>query len=133
MCCNSFTSVSLDPPLVSFCVTCRSTTWRHIRSNETFCVNVLASDQEALARRFAGWGRDRFADVPWSENPHGPVLQGALAWIDAELVAQHEAGDHVIVIGRVVQVVANASGTPLIFHGGAYGSFVPRRLPHLRR
>ncbi len=123
---NSFTSVSLSPALVAFCVGVRSGSWPKLRTAGAFCINILAEDQEALSRAFAGHGADRFTGVGWRPAPSGaPVLSGALAWIDCALEAEHEAGDHVIVVGRVSELDLAQEGKPLVFYRGGYGRFEP--------
>ncbi len=121
---NSFTSVSLDPPLVAFCVTRTSTTWPRIRATGRFTVNILSADQEAVSRRFASAGADRFEGIGWHSSPAGsPVVEGALAWIDATVEAEYEAGDHVMVIGEVAGLEVAHEGPPLVFYRGGYGRF----------
>ena len=123
---NSFTSVSLEPPLVAFCVARGSKTWPLLRDSGTFCVNVLAEDQEALSRTFASPGHDRFLGVGWRPAPSGaPVLAGVLAWIDCTVEAEYEAGDHLIVVGRVGELDLVQEGRPLVFYRGGYGRFEP--------
>lgn len=123
---NSFTSVSLHPPLVAFCVARESSTWPAIRDTGSFCVNVLAENQEHLSRVFATRGADKFAGVGWEPGPSGaPVLSGALAWIDCALEAEHDGGDHLIVVGRVRNLEVVGDGRPLIFYRGGYGHFEP--------
>ena len=123
---NSFTSVSLVPAFVAFCVGVTSTTWPKLRAADVFCVNILAEDQETLSRAFAGHGPDRFRGVGWRPAPSGaPVLAGVLAWIDCKVEAEHEAGDHLIVIGRVTELELVREGRPLIFYRGGYGRFEP--------
>lgn len=122
---GSFTSVSLDPALVAFLPIRDSGTYQRIRSIGKFCVNVLGSDQDELCRLFARRGADKFADVGWSPAGSGaPVLDGAIAWIDCELSATYEAGDHDIVIGAV-QYLSSAEqpSPPLLFFQGGYGRF----------
>jgi len=121
---NSFTSVSLEPALVAFCVGVRSSSWPRLRGAGAFCINILGEEQEMLSRTFAGHGTDRFAGVGWKPAPSGsPVLAGVVAWIDCEVHAEHEAGDHVIVVGRVVDLELAAEGRPLVFYRGGYGRF----------
>ncbi len=121
---NSFTSVSLAPELVAFCVGVGSSTWPGLRTAGSFCVNVLAEDQEALSRAFAAHGPDRFQGVGWRPAPSGaPVLAGALAWVDCTVEAEHPAGDHLIVVGRVHALDVEHEGRPLIFYRGGYGRF----------
>jgi 3-hydroxy-9,10-secoandrosta-1,3,5(10)-triene-9,17-dione monooxygenase reductase component len=123
---NSFTSVSLDPPFVAFCVSRQSSTWPVIRDTGSFCVNVLAENQEHLSRVFATRGADKFSGVGWEPGPSGaPVLSGALAWIDCALEAEHDGGDHLIVVGRVRNLEVVGDGRPLSFSRGGYGHFEP--------
>ncbi len=123
---NSFTSVSIDPPLVAFCVGRTSTTWPRIRATGRFTVNILSADQEEVSRRFASTtsGSDRFEGIGWHPSPAGsPVVEGALGWIDATVEAEHVAGDHVLVIGRVTGMEVAREGAPLVFYRGGYGRF----------
>ena len=121
---NSFTSVSLEPPLVAFCAAHESTTWPRIRAARRFCVNVLAEDQEDVCRVFAAKGADRFGQIGWRPAPSGaPVLADALAWIDCVIDAEHDAGDHVIVVGHVLELAVEREGKPLLFFRGGYGRF----------
>jgi 3-hydroxy-9,10-secoandrosta-1,3,5(10)-triene-9,17-dione monooxygenase reductase component len=119
---NAFTSVSLDPPLVLVCPARISETWPLIRASGAFAVNFLAEHQEELSRRFGARGIDRFADAGWHTRTTGsPVLPDALAYVDCLIEAEHEAGDHQIVVGRVVELGRLAEGRPLIFWRGSYG------------
>lgn len=121
---NSFTSVSLDPPLVGFCAAKGSSTWPRIRATGEFTVNVLAEHQEPISRVFAARGRDKFRGLSWSPAPSGaPILDGVLAWVDCVVEAEHDAGDHVLVIGRVRDLDVADEGNPLIFYRGGYGRF----------
>ena len=123
---NSFTSVSLEPALVAFCVAKASRTWPKLRSAGTFCVNILAEDQEALSRAFAGRPPDRFLGVGWRPGRSGaPILADVLAWIECAIDAEHDAGDHVIVVGRVRELDVGHEGRPLVFYRGGYGRFEP--------
>lgn len=118
---GSFFSVSLEPPLVGFCVANRSTSWPGIRATGQFCANVLAADQEAICRSFASSGGDKFDGIGWRTSTLGsPVLSGALAWIDCEIDAEHDAGDHSIVVGRVRDLEIGREGHPLVFFRGGY-------------
>jgi 3-hydroxy-9,10-secoandrosta-1,3,5(10)-triene-9,17-dione monooxygenase reductase component len=121
---NSFTSVSLDPPLVSFCVAHTSTTWPRLRGAGRLCVNVLAAPQLDVCLRLAARGGEKFAGLEWSPSPGGgPVLGGALAWLECSVEAEHVAGDHMIVVARVHHLDRHHDGEPLIFYQGGYGSF----------
>jgi flavin reductase (DIM6/NTAB) family NADH-FMN oxidoreductase RutF len=121
---GTFTSVSLEPPLVAFFPDRRSGTWPRIESAGKFCVNVLASHQQALCQRFAASGGDKFAGLPHRLSANGsPILDDVLAWIDCDLYATHEAGDHLIVLGRVVDLQVHKPERPLLFFQGTYGAF----------
>lgn len=122
MAANSVTSASLDPPLVLVCPAKSSSTWPTIRDSGSFCISVLAEHQEELCRRFAGRSADRFQGVAWQHRTAGPAIEGAVAWIEAELETEHDAGDHTIVVGRVLSLEAAAAARPLVFFGGQYGS-----------
>ena len=120
--CQSFSSLSLDPPLVAFAPARTSSTWPRLRAAGRFCVNVLAAEQRELSAQFARSGTDKYAGVSWTPSPYGsPVLDGVVAWIDSELWAEYEGGDHTIVVARVLDLGADASRTPLLFHRGGYG------------
>ncbi len=120
--CQSFASLSLEPPLVSFAPARTSSTWPRIREVGAFCVNVLAADQQHLSAAFARSGADKFAGVGSHAGPHGaPVLHGACAWIACALWREYDGGDHTVVVGRVHDLAADASRVPLLFHRGRYG------------
>jgi flavin reductase (DIM6/NTAB) family NADH-FMN oxidoreductase RutF len=123
---GSFTSVSLDPPLVAFFPAKNSQSWPRIEKMGKFCVNILASDQQPLCRQFAAKGaEDKFAGVSHRVSANGsPILDGVVAWIDCALEAVHEAGDHYIVLGRVMALEVASPGKPLLFFQGGYGEFV---------
>ncbi|CAA9251129.1 MAG: Nitrilotriacetate monooxygenase component B [uncultured Acidimicrobiales bacterium] len=122
--CQSFTSVSLDPPLVLFVPAKAASSWPRIRAAGHFCANVLAEDQEALGRRFAIRGADKYAGVGWRPGPSGaPVLDGCIAYVDCEIETVHEAGDHDIVVGHVVDLAVTSEAPPLLFFRGGYGRF----------
>ena len=120
--CQSFSSLSLDPPLVVFAPGRASTTWPRLRQIGRFCVNVLAEGQDELSRAFARAGTDKFAGVHWTPSRHGcPVLDDVVAWIDAELWAEYDGGDHTIVAARVLDLGAQPDRRPLLYHRGGYG------------
>ncbi|MFE9389716.1 flavin reductase [Streptomyces sp. NPDC006784] len=126
--CQSFASLSLEPPLVSFMVGRTSTSWPRIARAGVFCVNVLAADQGELCRAFAVSGTDKFAGVSHRPAPvtGSPLLAGVAAWIDCEIQAVHTGGDHLIVVGRVRALdAAEDAGGPLVFHRGRLGTFAP--------
>lgn len=121
---GSFTSVSLDPPLVAFFPDKRSTSWPRIQKAGKFCVNVLASDQQEVCRRFSASGGDKFAGITHRVSTNGsPILDGVVAWIDCDFHAIHEAGDHYIVLGRVIELEVQNPNPPLLFFQGSYGEF----------
>jgi len=124
---GSFTSVSLDPPLVAFMPDKGSSSWRALReSGDRFCVNVLSAAQEAVCRAVAMRKTDKFHDIGWRPSPAGhPVIDGAVAWIDCATEQLHDAGDHHIVVARVEHLQAGDGNPPLLFHQGAYGTFAP--------
>lgn len=126
MAANSFTSVSLDPPLVLFCAGKASSTWPRIDAAGAYAVNILAGDQEEVCRRFAAKDGDRFEGVGWSTAVTGsPILDGALAYLDCTIDARHDAGDHVLVVGRVVDLAVPGEGAPLLFFRGGYADLAP--------
>jgi 3-hydroxy-9,10-secoandrosta-1,3,5(10)-triene-9,17-dione monooxygenase reductase component len=123
---NSVTSASLEPPLVLFCPARSSATWPEIRRSNGFCVNVMASHHETLIRQFSRKDVDRFAGVEWAERESGPALLDAVAWIECHLENEFEAGDHTVVLGRVIRVEAAPAVEPLVWFRGTYGSFQVR-------
>ena len=124
---GTFSSVSLDPPLIAFFPAKTSRSFARFRTARTFCVNVLASDQEALCRRIATVGAGKFDGVGWQAGPLGsPVLDGAVSWIECTFEDIREAGDHYIVLGRVHELGVGRSTLPLLFFQGGYGRFSPR-------
>ncbi|QLE76085.1 flavin reductase family protein [Streptomyces rectiverticillatus] len=131
--CQSFASLSLDPPLVVFMVGRTSTTWPRIARAGVFCVNVLGAGQSALCKAFAVSGTqaaDKFTGVRHGPSPAtgSPLLADVLAWVDCTVHAVHTGGDHLIVVGRVEALGADedAAATqegPLIFYGSTFGTF----------
>ncbi|MEN3308743.1 MAG: hypothetical protein V7603_4945 [Micromonosporaceae bacterium] len=120
---TSFTSVSLQPPLVSFCLDRRSSSWPGVCTADHVAVHVLTDAQEDLARTFATSGIDRFAHpTAWRTGPHGvPVLAGVLAVLVCRVVERVEAGDHAIVLAEPVHGEhAHDGGAPLLYHMGHY-------------
>jgi 3-hydroxy-9,10-secoandrosta-1,3,5(10)-triene-9,17-dione monooxygenase reductase component len=117
--CQSFFSVSLSPPLVSFCVGRTSSSYPAIRASGAFCVNVLSAEQKALCAQFASSGEGKWRGARWTSGPTGsPRLAGALAWVDCSLEREHDAGDHHIVLGRVIALDARDGAPLLYFRGG---------------
>ena len=121
---NSFTSVSLDPPLVGFCVAHTSSTWPKLRGADRQCINILSEPQTEVCLQLAAKGTDKFAGLEWTTSPSGsPVLDGALAWIECSVETEYVAGDHVIVVARVHHLDKHHEGEPLVFYKGGYGRF----------
>lgn len=126
---GSFTSVSLDPPLVAFLPAKSSSTFPKIRESGRFCVNVLASDQEHVCRAFARSGGPKFEDITFVQSPGGsPIIEGVVAWIDCVIESITEAGDHEICVGRVRNLEVASSIVPLLFFRGGYGGFASQSL-----
>ncbi|SPH17487.1 FMN reductase (NADH) NtaB [Defluviimonas aquaemixtae] len=120
---NSFTSVSLDPPLVLWCPARTSARFDAFVRARYFAIHVLAADQLALCRRFAGSGED-FSGLFNTTTPEGlPALPGCLARFDCAAHADHDGGDHAILVGRVLRA-SLGEGEPLLFWHGRYGDFL---------
>lgn len=123
---GSFTSVSLDPPLVAFFPDRASTSWPKIEAAGRFCVNVLAEDQLDVCRALASKAKNKFEPLSYRLSRAGlPIIDNIVAWIDCDLYAVHEAGDHFVAIGQVHSLDGDAARNPLLFHKGAYGQFAP--------
>jgi len=120
--CQSFFSLSLDPPYVAIAPAKTSTTWPLIAEVGTFCVNILSEGQKGLCRSFAVSGADKFAGVQWhsSQVTSSPLLAGTVAWVDCKVELVHSAGDHELVVGRVVDQQVQG-GVPLIFYQSRFG------------
>ncbi|MFI9203562.1 flavin reductase family protein [Streptomyces sp. NPDC053048] len=129
--CQSFSSLSLEPPLVVFMVGRSSTSWPRIARAGVFCVNILGSGQKDLCRGFGARSSqtaDKFAGVSCKPSPvtGSPLIAGVPAWVDCTIHAVHTGGDHLIVIGRVEALGTDegaAGDGPLLFHRGAFGTF----------
>jgi flavin reductase (DIM6/NTAB) family NADH-FMN oxidoreductase RutF len=125
---NSFTSVSLDPPLVLICLGHAVTTIDAFRSSGHFGINVLAEGQRALSDRFARKGQDRFDGLEWYRGESGvPLLPGVLAAIECRVRERITCGDHDIFIGEMVRVEIT-DGNPLLYYAGRYRHLAPE--PH---
>lgn len=119
---NSFTSLSLRPPLVLFCPAVTSTTWPALRAAGSIAINVLSAGQESVSRTFAARGADRFAGLDWSLGPSGaPLLHQALGWLECSIRGEYPAGDHFVVIAEIERMgVHDAIAEPLVFFRGQY-------------
>ena len=122
MTCQSFSSVSLDPPLVLFIPARTSRAWPLIHRAGRFCVNFLSDAQAELSNTMASRGVDKFQGVSWqpSEATGSPLFDGILGYVDCSIHAVHEAGDHYVVIGRVLDLSATDAEGPLLFYQGQY-------------
>ncbi|QHG65539.1 flavin reductase family protein [Pseudomonas putida] len=121
--CQSFYSVSVNPPLVSFSVMAGSASYPGMRQAGRFAVNILSGEQVGISNQFARKGTDKWQGVDWQESPLGnPLIAGSLHWLDCELHAEHVAGDHLIVIGEVkaLKVQDAAATQPLLYFKGQY-------------
>lgn len=121
---NSFTSVSLEPPLILFCLDRRARTHHLLLASEHFCINLLSSEQAALSDRFAGRRSHEhgdFSDISHAQTQAGaPILDGCLAWLDCRLQTAYPAGDHTLFLGLVRAAQTAADEAPLLYHAGAY-------------
>ena len=121
---NSFSGISLDPPLVMWSPDKGSRRYEHFADAQRFAIHVLSAEQRDLC---VGFMRSKTAFEPgtWHPSHAGvPLLDGALAIYECNFEARHDAGDHALVLGRVTRV-HRRDGAPLVFHGGEYGSFAP--------
>src|SRR5262249_19212948 len=127
LCGGSSSAARRAPPLVAFCAGDQSSSWPKIKAAGHYCVNILAEDQEEVARVFAGKADDKFAGIGWrpSVATGAPVIHDVLAWIDCTIDAVHEAGDHWIVVGRVLDLEIGHEGGPLVFFRGGFGRYEP--------
>jgi len=120
---NSLTSVSLEPPLVSFCPSRSSLTWSRMGRAGRFGVNVLGRHQQPFAKRATPAGADRFAGLDWTLGRGGtPLLTDAFASFECEIVAEHPAGDHWVVVARVDEVRISPGKDPLVFFAGDFAA-----------
>jgi 3-hydroxy-9,10-secoandrosta-1,3,5(10)-triene-9,17-dione monooxygenase reductase component len=124
---GSFTSVSLEPPLVAFFPARSSTSWPKIAEVGSFCVNILTADQEHVCLALARPGGDKFEGLSWRPAPKSgsPVLDGVAGWVDCDIDNVIEAGDHYIVVGRVLDLDTDVPNRPLVFYRGGFGAFGP--------
>jgi 3-hydroxy-9,10-secoandrosta-1,3,5(10)-triene-9,17-dione monooxygenase reductase component len=117
--CQSFGALSLDPPLIYLCPGKSSSTWPKVRAAGRFTVNMLAHDQREVCLAFAVSGGDKFADVTWTPGKMSgaPVLAGTVGRVECEVIAEHDAGDHSMVVARVLDLMA-FDRLPLTFFRG---------------
>jgi flavin reductase (DIM6/NTAB) family NADH-FMN oxidoreductase RutF len=123
---NSFTSVSLDPPLVLFCLDRRGYSFAHFERAAHFAVNVLAASQQAISSRFARPSEDKWKDMALDFCGVGcPAFKDALAIFECETDKVHDGGDHIIIVGKVLSFQYSADGQPLLYYRGKYGGIAP--------
>ncbi|WPB88058.1 flavin reductase family protein [Streptomyces malaysiensis] len=120
--CQSFSSLSIEPPLILVCIGLGSGSWAQIEPTGRFGVSILAEEQKDICAALGRRAEDKFSSIPWRASPTGAVhIDGALATIDCRISAIHEAGDHIVVIGEVTDLSMREGGTPLLFFGGSFG------------
>jgi len=118
---SSFTSVSMDPPLVSLCIQHTSTTWPHLRRRPRLGLSVLAEGQDEICARLASRGADRFAGTDWTASPDGSVfVDGATLWLDCTIHEEVRCGDHDIVVLHINGLSAAPDTDPLVFHASRF-------------
>lgn len=130
--CQSFASVSLEPPLVLFCADHRGRAWPRIRAAGRFCVNVLTEEQNDLCDRFGSSRGAKYDGLDWELSRWGsPMLPGVLTRVHAEIHDVHAAGDHDVVIGRVLELETREDERPMLFFRGRFGiDPEPDPVPH---
>ena len=128
--CQSFVSLSIDPPFVAVAPARTSTSWPRIARAGSFCVNVLGDHQRQLCQGFAVSGGDKFDGVSWHPAPitGAPVIEGCLAWVDCRVELVHDAGDHELIIGKVLDLGVGG-GFPLLFFRRGFATVATRDQP----
>lgn len=123
---SSFTSVSLEPPLVSVCIAHTSTTWPKLAQAKRLGLSVLAAGHHRVARSLAARSTDKFSDVEWVATTDGAVLvRGSTLWLECAIFEQVPAGDHDIVILRITSLETHPDIAPMVFHRSAYRELAP--------
>ncbi len=121
---SAFSSLSLDPPLVLFCLGKSTSSLESFRTHTHFAINILAEDQKDLSIRFASRTEDKWAGVSWEKGQGGvPLLPGCIAQLQCRLTQTVDGGDHLIFIGEVEQLHHSEAGSPLVYFRGAYMEF----------
>ena len=118
---NSLTSVSLDPPLLLFCLSKFSGTLNAFKANSYFAINILDGEQKSISKDFARPNFDKFSNVNWDISQHKcPILYGNIATIECKKTNEFDGGDHIIILGEIINASGHESHDPLIYHNGAY-------------
>ena len=125
--CQAFVSLSIDPPFVAVAPARTSTSWPRIARAGAFCVNVLGDHQEDIGRGFSVSGGDKFDGVVWHPAPAtgAPVIEGSLAWVDCRVELVHDAGDHELIIGKVLDL-GRGDGSPLLYYESRFATVARR-------
>lgn len=123
---NSFSSLSLDPPLILWSIANTTPAFGQFKLNDAFAVNVLSDDQEEWAKQMAQSGSDKFRGMTIRQGLRGvPLLEGCVAYLECDVWARYPGGDHDIIVGQVRRI-ENSGKSPLLFHNGAFRSFADR-------
>jgi flavin reductase (DIM6/NTAB) family NADH-FMN oxidoreductase RutF len=123
---NSFSSLSLDPPLILWSIAKATPAFGNFQLQDAFAVNVLSSEQEVWARQMAQSGSDKFRDMTIRQGLRGvPLLEGCVAYLECDVWARYPGGDHDIVVGYVRRI-HNTGKAPLLFHDGTFRSFAAK-------
>lgn len=126
---GTFQSLSLEPPLVMFCVDKSSSSWPKLRKLQKFTANILSDDQISICRSLSRKGPEKFEGLPCTPGPLGtPHLEGATAYIDCVVTAEVVVGDHYMVVGSVTNM-SEGTGDALLFRGGKFGQYLPIEIP----
>jgi len=126
---GTFQSLSLEPPLVMFCVDKSSSSWPKLRKLQKFTANILSDDQISICRSLSRKGPEKFEGLPCAPGPLGtPHLDGASAYIDCVVTAEVVVGDHYMVVGSVTNM-SEGTGDALLFRGGKFGQYLPIEIP----
>lgn len=126
---GTFQSLSLEPPLVTFCVDKSSSTWPTLRSLGRFTANILSTEQLPVCRALSRKGDEKFAGVEYEKSPIGtPRILGATAWVDCEVLSEVVAGDHYMIVGAIEELILG-EGEALMFRGGKFGVFTMWETP----
>jgi 3-hydroxy-9,10-secoandrosta-1,3,5(10)-triene-9,17-dione monooxygenase reductase component len=119
--CQSFSSLSIEPPLILVCIGLGSTSWARIEPTGRFGVSILAEEQKEVCAALGRRAEDKFDSIRWHAGDNGSVyIKDALAAIDCRISAIHEAGDHLVVIGKVTDLHVREDGAPLLYYRGSY-------------